>query len=62
MPHPSDSEPEPPDPFKFYDLKDESETELDIFPFAVMDVTLQQYLSLSPDEALDSDHYTSWTR
>jgi len=40
-------------PFKFYDLKDESETELDIFPFSVMDVTLQQYLSLPPDKALD---------
>jgi len=40
-------------PFKFYDLKDESETELDIFPFAVMDVTLQQYLSLSPHQALE---------
>jgi hypothetical protein len=40
-------------PFKFYDLKAECETGLVIFPFAVMDVTLQQYLSLTPHEARD---------
>ncbi len=28
-------------------------TELVVFPFAVMDVTLRQYLSLTPGEALD---------
>jgi hypothetical protein len=40
-------------PFRFYDMKDESETKLDVIPFAVMDVTLRQYLSLSPDKAMD---------
>jgi hypothetical protein len=39
--------------FNFYDLAAENETGLVVFPFAVMDVTLQQYLSLSPNEALD---------
>jgi hypothetical protein len=40
-------------PFNFYDLAAECETDLVVFPFAVMDVTLQQYLSLTPHEALD---------
>ncbi len=40
-------------PFNFYDLTAEYETDLVVFPFAVMDVTLQQYLSLTPHEALD---------
>jgi hypothetical protein len=40
-------------PFNFYDLTAEYETNLVVFPFAVMDVTLQQYLSLTPHEALD---------
>lgn len=40
-------------PFNFYDLEAECETDLVVFPFAVMDVTLQQYLSLTPREALD---------
>lgn len=40
-------------PFNFYDLAAEIETDLVIFPFAVMDITLQQYLSLTPHEALD---------
>jgi hypothetical protein len=39
--------------FRFYDLRDEKETELEVFPFVLMDVTLRQYLSLSPDQALD---------
>lgn len=39
--------------FNFYDLTAEYETDLVIFPFAAMDVTLQQYLSLTPHEALD---------
>ncbi len=34
--------------FNFYDLTNESETDLVIFPFAVMDVTLQQYRALTP--------------
>jgi hypothetical protein len=40
-------------PFHFYDLINEYETELVIYPFAIMDVTLRQYLSLSPDAALE---------
>ncbi len=40
-------------PFRFYDLADEVETDLFIFPFVVMDVTLQQYLGLTPDKALE---------
>jgi hypothetical protein len=40
-------------PFRFYDLKNESETGLLVYPFLVMDITLQQYLGLTPGEALD---------
>ncbi|MBN1791202.1 MAG: polysaccharide deacetylase family protein [Bacteroidales bacterium] len=40
-------------PFRFYDLKFERETNLIVHPFIVMDVTLQQYLGLKPDEALN---------
>jgi hypothetical protein len=40
-------------PFIFYDLIAEYETDLVVIPFALMDVTLQQYLSLTPHEALD---------
>jgi len=43
-------------PFVYYDLAAECETGMMIFPFAVMDVTLQQYLSLTPDEALARIH------
>lgn len=39
-------------PFPFYDLTDEIETSLMVYPFQVMDVTLNQYLKLSPSEAL----------
>jgi hypothetical protein len=38
-------------PFRFYDLKNECETSLLIHPFQIMDVTLQQYLGLTPGEA-----------
>lgn len=38
-------------PFNFYDLKNEIETDLKIFPFAIMDVTLIHYMKLSPFEA-----------
>lgn len=41
-------------PFRFYDLKEEHETGLLLHPFEVMDVTLQQYLRLSPPEALQT--------
>lgn len=39
-------------PFKFYDLYNERETELIIYPFHVMDTTLNQYLKLEVDEAI----------
>lgn len=40
-------------PFYFYDLIKEEKTSLKIFPFAVMDVTLKNYLQLSPEEAIE---------
>ncbi|MBN2813120.1 MAG: polysaccharide deacetylase family protein [Bacteroidales bacterium] len=40
-------------PFRFYHLKNETETPLVIHPFAVMDVTLRQYLGLNSGEAID---------
>jgi len=40
-------------PFKFYDLYNEKETDLKIYPFQIMDVTLNQYLKLSVDKALE---------
>jgi hypothetical protein len=39
-------------PFPFYDLERDLEGELMIHPFCVMDTTLQQYMNLSPDEAV----------
>ncbi|SFG61353.1 polysaccharide deacetylase family protein [Pedobacter insulae] len=39
-------------PFFWYDLQLEKQTHLKIHPFAVMDVTLQQYLKLSPEMAM----------
>lgn len=39
-------------PFNFYDLDNESESNLRIHPFAVMDATLNLYMKLSPDEAI----------
>ena len=38
-------------PFRFYDLEKEIETPLLIYPFAVMDGTLKDYLKLSPEMA-----------
>ena len=38
-------------PFFWYDLQLEKQTHLKIHPFAVMDVTLQQYLKLNPQQA-----------
>lgn len=38
-------------PFPWYDLRRDMETPLIIHPLAVMDVTLQKYLALSPAEA-----------
>lgn len=40
-------------PFPFYDLTSESETSLIVHPFEVMDGTLNQYLKLSPLEAIE---------
>jgi hypothetical protein len=40
-------------PFNFYDLDNESESNLKIHPFAVMDATLNLYMKLSPDEAIE---------
>lgn len=39
-------------PFPWYDLEREQTTPLMIFPFAVMDVTLKQYLKLKPADGL----------
>ncbi len=39
-------------PFYFYDLKKEKTTKLLVTPFQVMDVTLRDYLGLTPAEAL----------
>jgi hypothetical protein len=39
-------------PFNWYDIENETITDLKIHSFQVMDVTLQQYLKLSPDEAI----------
>ena len=38
-------------PYFFYDLKKEKTTDLKIFPFHVMDVTLRDYLALTPEKA-----------
>jgi hypothetical protein len=38
-------------PYYFYDLEREAETPLKIIPFQVMDVTLQTYMKILPDEA-----------
>jgi hypothetical protein len=39
-------------PFRWYDLERETKTTLLVVPFQAMDVTLRQYLSLSPEEAV----------
>jgi hypothetical protein len=41
-------------PFMFYDLSKEEETELKIFPFQIMDATLNKYLKLSENEAISN--------
>lgn len=40
-------------PFKFYDLDLETETQLTVYPFAVMDATLLYYMNVPPDEAIN---------
>jgi hypothetical protein len=39
-------------PFRFYNLEEEKETDLIIYPFPVMDISLRQYMRLTPDEAI----------
>lgn len=39
-------------PFYFYDLDTESQTNLKIFPFAVMEATLKYYLKMNTEEAI----------
>ena len=39
-------------PYKFYDLDNESLTNLTIVPFCVMEATYKYYLEKTPDEAL----------
>lgn len=39
-------------PFFWYDLQLEKQSHVTIHPFAVMDVTLQQYLGLNPEQAI----------
>ena len=41
-------------PYPFYDLERDMETELTIHPFCVMDTTMQKYLKLSPEEAVEA--------
>lgn len=41
-------------PFSFFDLKKRKSTDLQFVPFSVMDVTLRNYLGLTPAEAMDS--------
>lgn len=41
-------------PFTFYNLKKEEKTSLTLVPFMVMDITLQQYMGLNPDQALQN--------
>ena len=38
-------------PFFFYDLEKEADTKLKVFPLAVMDGTLRDYMGLGPEEA-----------
>lgn len=40
-------------PYLWYDLSEEKATTLIIHPFCAMDVTLQQYLQLTPDAAIE---------
>ena len=40
-------------PFRFYNLSEEKETDLVVYPFVVMDIALKQYLRLSPEQAIE---------
>ena len=39
-------------PFQFFDLEENKITDLLIHPFQVMDASLQQYMKLSPEQAI----------
>lgn len=39
-------------PFRFFDLESNKITDLNVYPFQVMDVTLHDYLKLQPEEAI----------
>lgn len=41
-------------PFRFYDLEEDKETTLTIYPVPVMDVTLRNYMGLSAEDALQT--------
>ena len=41
-------------PYHFYDLERDLETDLTIHPFSVMDTTMQKYMRLSPQEAIEA--------
>ena len=41
-------------PYPFYDLERDLESHLTVHPFCTMDTTMQKYLHLSPDEAIEA--------
>lgn len=41
-------------PFKWFDLSENEATSLEVYPFQIMDVTLKNYLSLSPEAAKEA--------
>ncbi|MGM0498021.1 MAG: polysaccharide deacetylase family protein [Bacteroidota bacterium] len=41
-------------PFKFYDLQNEEETDLKVYPFEIMDITLNKYKNYNVTEAISS--------
>lgn len=40
-------------PFNFFDLESNKSTDLIVYPFQVMDVTLRDYLKMNPDQAIE---------
>lgn len=40
-------------PFRFFDLETNQKTDLLIYPFEIMDVTMRQYMNLPPEEAME---------
>jgi len=39
-------------PFNYYDLPEEKETALKVYPFAAMDITFSDYMKIQPEDAL----------